>query len=713
MPVMTKMRDSMPVVFAALAGIFLLMIIFQWGGQGMIFNKSSDAETLGLVNGQKITQREYNKMYASAVAELKSKDKTTENLNEAGEEQASEDAWDKSVEQAIMNESIEKMGLAVTDQEVRDMIFSNPAADVKKQFTDSTGVFHEDAYFKALRDPKNDSLVRTMEAETRDMLLKYKWQQAMVSSVRVTDTEAYLRYMTDSAKAFVQVVKFLAPANHPAGNVTDKEIQDYYDSHSWMYKQAEQRKFKFVTFPLVPNARDTALALETANSIAGKLADAPLENIDTVAKEISEDYTDAPPEPRHVVVLHDIGDDTSLFHTKVGDVAVARLKNKITALRVLQLFDTGLSFFKVRAIEIGYPPGAVTHSQSTIDSTKAVADQIVAQLKAGANFAELARTRSSDPRTAKTGGEMGWIDTGTFPPNSRAIIGHAATGEVVGPIESARGYEIILSEGSSQKAWAIIGIPLTVKPSHQTLLMEEQMAGLFKDAAQKTGFDQAASAGGYHVINEAPAATKKGAPIFGSNVFRDWIFQSAKGDVSPPFKLTKQNFILVAQVSDIVPTGSQPLAAVKSRIAEEIALKKAVASLEAKAKQFAAQIGPAGDLTAAAAASGDASLTPFSVLMGPAESVQGLPTSEYVVNNWAFSAQPGTISPPLKGEHGYYVVKLLGRNIPSQKDFEATKPAIVKGVLQEKEQRLMLDWIQNQKEKATLVDYRTPLNGSR
>ena len=51
MPVMTKMRDSMPVVFAVLAGIFLLMIIFEWGGQGTIFNARGDAESLGIVNG--------------------------------------------------------------------------------------------------------------------------------------------------------------------------------------------------------------------------------------------------------------------------------------------------------------------------------------------------------------------------------------------------------------------------------------------------------------------------------------------------------------------------------------------------------------------------------------------------------------------------------------------------------------------------------------
>src|SRR5437764_1332917 len=103
MPVMTKMRDSMPVVFAALAGVFLLMIIFEWGGQGTLFNKNGDAETLGTVNGYRITQKQFNKLYESAIAEMKSKDKKA-NLTEADEEDANDQAWVKAVSEAIVNQ---------------------------------------------------------------------------------------------------------------------------------------------------------------------------------------------------------------------------------------------------------------------------------------------------------------------------------------------------------------------------------------------------------------------------------------------------------------------------------------------------------------------------------------------------------------------------------------------------------------------------------
>ncbi|GEM_PF-2300191 len=709
MPVMTKMRDSMPVVFAVLAGIFLLMIIFEWGGQGTIFSPKGDAETLGTVNGYKITNKDYNQIYESLIAQAKAKEKKT-NLTETEEEDISENAWDQAISQALMNRSIEKMGITVTDQEVRDALFSNPPAEIRQQFTDSLGQFHQDVYIKQLRDPRNDSIVRILEAQTRDNILHVKWQEAMVSTVRVTDTEAYIRFMTDSAKAMVQVIKFVPPQPTPQqiSQVSQQDAQAYYDSHSWLYKRDDQRKFKFVAFPFTPNARDSALAMETANTIKARLAEASLNTVDTVAKELAQDYSDLPYMPRHVITMHELVNDTSLMNTKPGDAAIATVMGRLTPLRVLSIMDTAIPLYRVRHIEVGFPPVQGGPSQQQRDSTKAVADQLVAQIKAGADFAKLAEQHSTDLHSASKGGDMGWLDTGVFPKAVRAEAAQAKFGEVVGPFETPRGYDILEVMGATHRAWDIVGVPLLIKPSHQTTLMETQMANIFREQAAKNGFDEAAKAAGYRVYSDAPPAEQKGTPIFGSHLFVDWLFSASQGDVSPALKMSKQHMMMVAQLTEVLPAGPQPLEEVKSRVQEAVAMKQAVASMAPRAKQLAAQIGPNGDLAAVAAASGDASLTPVTVVMGPAESVNGIPTGEYVINNWAYSAQPGSVSPPLKGEHGYYIAKLMGRNIPSQKEFETAKPNIVRTIFQEREQRMLLDWMDKQKAKAKIVDYRIP-----
>ena len=711
MPVMTKMRDSMPVVFAVLAGIFLLMIIFQWGGQGTIFSPKGETGTLGTVNGYPITQQDYNKTFEAVTAEMKSKNKS-ETLSESDEADAQDNAWDESVSQAIVSQSIEKMGITVTNDEVRDMLFNSPPADVRKTFSDSMGNFNQDKYIKALRDPRNDSGVRLMEVSAKDQIRQMKWQQAMAGTVLVTDTEAFLRYMTDSAKAVLQVIKIPAPPATPqmTSQVSINEIQAYYDSHSFLYKQEEQRKFKFVRFPLVPNARDTALVMETANTLKARLAetqDTPLGNLDTVAKELAQDYSDEAYAPAHVVNMLKMGNDTSLLSAKVGDNLVAKIDGKITALRVIQVFDTGgHELYHIRHIQIGYPSDVPNPTPQIIDSTRAAADQIVQQLKSGADFAEMARTRSSDPRTAGKGGDMGWQDSILFPPPFRPIIGATKDGEITAPLESPRGWDILQVMKRSHQAWVIVGIPLLVKASHQTLDLESQMANIFRDQAQKNGFDQTATSNGYRIIAEAPAATRKGTPSFSSHLFADWIFSGSKGDISQPLRLLKSGAIVVAQLTDIIPAGPKPVSEVKQQIAEELARRKAVAAIAPEAQHIESLVAPTGDLFAPATSLNDPSLAPVTVLMGPAESVNGLPSGEYVINNWAFSAQPGTVSPPLKGEHGYYIAKIMGRNIPTQKEFASAKPAIVKQITQEKEQRLLTDWINNQKARATIVDYR-------
>jgi len=708
---MTKMRDSMPVVFAILAGIFLLMIIFQWGGQGTLFSPKGEAGTLGTVNGYPITQKDYNKIYEGVIAQKKSKDKDKESiLSEKDEADAADNAWDQAVSKAITDQSIQKMGIIVTSDEIRDMLFNNPPADIKQRFTDSTGVYHQDEYIKALRDPRNDSTVRLMEGEAKEQILQLKWQQAMAGTVRVTDTEAFIKDMTDSAKAILQIIKLSAPQITPsmAAQISSQEIQTYYDSHSWLFNQPEQRGFKFVRFPLIPNGRDTALVMETANTLKARLAEAPLATIDTVAKNLAQDYSDLPFDPRHVVTMTEMGDDTSLISSKVGDAVIATVSGKFMALRVLQIFDTIGEFqYRVRHISINYPPDVPQPTQAIKDSILGIANQIMQQLKSGGNFAELARTRSGDAHSVKKGGDMGWVHLGNLPPQLVPSIASATVGDLLGPIEAPRGYEILQVTRKSRSAWLIIGVPLQVKPSHQTLDLESQMANIFREQAQKNGFDQAATSSGLHAITDAPAASRKGSPIFNSHLFVDWIFSSSKGDVSQPTRLLSTGAIVVAQLTDILPAGPKPLPLVKSQITQDLALRKAVATLLPRAQQIEGILGPNGDLATVAASVGDPTLTPVTVLMGPAESVNGLPTAEYVVNNWAYSAQPGTISPPLKGEHGYYIAKLMGRSIPSQNDFASAKPGIVKGLVQEKERRLLTDWVNIQKEHAVIEDFRS------
>ena len=98
--------------------------------------------------------------------------------------------------------------------------------------------------------------------------------------------------------------------------------------------------------------------------------------------------------------------------------------------------------------------GALCVSHILVD-TEAEADQVLAELEAGADFAELAGEHSTEPAAAQTGGALAASDgnacqsVGTFQtsfdPDFTAGALAATAGEPTGPVHSQFGYHVILA----------------------------------------------------------------------------------------------------------------------------------------------------------------------------------------------------------------------------------------------------------------------------
>ena len=74
---------------------------------------------------------------------------------------------------------------------------------------------------------------------------------------------------------------------------------------------------------------------------------------------------------------------------------------------------------------------------------KAKADDILSQLKKGADFDDLAKKNSQDPGSSAKGGDLGWIVRGqTVPPFEQAAFAQKPN-ELSGVVESTFGYHII------------------------------------------------------------------------------------------------------------------------------------------------------------------------------------------------------------------------------------------------------------------------------
>ncbi|WP_422459830.1 MULTISPECIES: SurA N-terminal domain-containing protein [unclassified Endozoicomonas] len=84
-----------------------------------------------------------------------------------------------------------------------------------------------------------------------------------------------------------------------------------------------------------------------------------------------------------------------------------------------------------------------TGEDRTLDEAKARANEVVAKLQAGTDFAELARSYSDDPMTAENGGNLGAVEPGFFGDAFDNTVAGLNVGQVSEPIETDFGIQIL------------------------------------------------------------------------------------------------------------------------------------------------------------------------------------------------------------------------------------------------------------------------------
>lgn len=709
MGLMTKMRDSMPVVFAVLAGIFLLMIVFEWGGQGYMFKSSFDGETIATVDGRKISTREYDQAVQTIAENQKAQAKKTD-LTDEEMAKVQDQAYDELLTQAIIKNSMNKMGIRVTDQEVTDEIFYNPPPALRQQFTDSMGVYHEKEYFAAIRDKSHDSLVHAvLEEPARERLMYEKWQNAMAAGVLVTNTELKDRFDNEHRKATIEFVRLAPPPSSMRdylSKVTDADMKKFYDDHIYQYKREEGRKMSFVVFQEGATARDSAQAIDKMETIKSRLSQAPENMVDSVAQELTVEYADGVAyHPGAVLTPKEWGsmpNADQVANAKAGETFILKTPQQTSVVRVLSVADTGGTFLHTRHILIGFG------NPENKDSARTYAQNIYNQVKGGADFADLASKYSQDPGSALKGGDLGWAAPHQFVKQYEDAANAAAIGSIVPPVESQFGIHIIQVLGKSNRTLRVAMVPVSIKASSQTSRLMMQQAKVFREQAEKNGFEQAAKAAGYRVISDAPPAEKKGTPLLGIRQLNDWAFGASKGDISEPMRSTAYHVTVVAKLVDVIPAGARPFDEAKDQIRNIVAHQKMLDDYSSRVAQIRSTIGPGEDLSKLGQA--DTTLKPKTVSFGPAESVGELGGTEYAVNNAAFHMKPGEISGPIKGQSAYFIIKLLNVAQPTQQEMDQAKTSLLPQLMREKQQRFIQQWIMNVKEKADIVDYRSRLN---
>jgi parvulin-like peptidyl-prolyl isomerase len=87
------------------------------------------------------------------------------------------------------------------------------------------------------------------------------------------------------------------------------------------------------------------------------------------------------------------------------------------------------------------------HARHILLDSEEEAKKVLEELKAGADFAELARKYSKDEDTKENGGDLGWFPKGEWEPAFDAVVFSLKVGEISDVVRTSRGYHIIKVEG--------------------------------------------------------------------------------------------------------------------------------------------------------------------------------------------------------------------------------------------------------------------------
>ena len=236
--------------------------------------------TVGVINGKKIDFRDFQSRLDGAEAQEKNKyDQMGREYSEADKHNTNEGLWNRDIEKIVMSSEFDKAGIEVGGKELTDYLYTNPPQDLRQSFTDQQGNFD----LAGLQNMINQ-MKRSTKQEDRDKLNSYladleytrrseKYNAVLIHSVY------YPKWYVEKQNAGAALQAKVSYIQHPYTKIsdstikiTDKEIEEYVNTHKEQYKQEESRSIAFVLFDASATAEDSTKLRNQLAEIKPQLA---------------------------------------------------------------------------------------------------------------------------------------------------------------------------------------------------------------------------------------------------------------------------------------------------------------------------------------------------------------------------------------------------------------------------------------------------------
>ena len=661
MATLEKIRSKAGLLVLVVGLALFAFIIGDFLNSGSTYFRQSQ-ERIAEIDGEVIKIQDYQAR-VDEMTEIYKMQSGSASLPEEYMTQIRQSVFDGMVQEIVLDEATQKLGMVVGPEELFDMVQGeniSPLIQQMQMFVNpQTGAFDKSALLTFLKQIDVDNIA-TYPAEQQAQLQQAQrfwmfWEknikrQRLESKYTTLLSKAIAANALDAKAAFdesvensdiVYAMQSYATIPDSTIAVSDSEIKQLYEQRKESYKQKASKIIDYIAVDIRPSKEDYDKVQADIESVKSEL-----ETTDRVADLVNENsevpYVDA-------------------FFTE--NALDAEMKQFATTAEVGAIYGPVFDNDKYRLFKLidkTNAPDSVKVSHIMLAGkgeaeTKALADSLLTVLKGGASFEELAKQFSAD-QAAENGGELGWFTEATALRGVNAEFGTPLNQIAV--VKSMYGTHLVkVTEKTANVAkYKVADIDMTVSPSSKTYSnIYNELNQFISNNHSLEKLTANAKEAGYNLVSDATVT--KDDQLLGSvqnsrQVIR-WAFQNDKGAISEIFECNDK--FVVAAMKGSLDEGYRPVELVAAPLKAELIAQK-------KGEQIAAALA-AKNLTSveAYAEAMGAKVDSVKFVNFATRRISGIGI-EPNLNAAVAMAQVDQVSAPVKGNNGVYVFKVYARN---------------------------------------------------
>jgi len=201
---------------------------------------AASSDTIAKVDGHEIRSGEFRRTYQAQLQAYRSA--YGGNMNEQLLKQL---GVERQILQQMVDEraalaEADRLGISVSDEEVRQRIFAMPA------FQENGGFIGEARYQQLLRMQRPPMTPSEFEDNVRRSLAVEKLRASLTDWLSVPDKELEREYRRRNDKVKLAVVSFTADSFRTQVTATDADIASHFEAHTAEFKIPEKRKIRYL-----------------------------------------------------------------------------------------------------------------------------------------------------------------------------------------------------------------------------------------------------------------------------------------------------------------------------------------------------------------------------------------------------------------------------------------------------------------------------------